>query len=58
MDLRYTPRCDPEGCSYNPTRMGTPDFYGKGKTVDTSRNFTYVTSFHHTGRVSLTVITV
>ena len=28
--------------------MGNPDFYGKGKTVDTSKKFTYaVPHFHH-----------
>jgi cellulose 1,4-beta-cellobiosidase len=35
-------RCDSIGCGFNPYRMGTKDFYGVGKTVDTSNVFTYV----------------
>jgi cellulose 1,4-beta-cellobiosidase len=35
-------QCDRYGCSYNPYRMGNTGFYGKGKTVDTGRKFTYV----------------
>jgi cellulose 1,4-beta-cellobiosidase len=35
-------RCDATGCSYNPYRMGNKEFYGKGKTVDTSKKFTCV----------------
>ncbi|KAM7208219.1 Exoglucanase 1 [Naviculisporaceae sp. PSN 640] len=38
-------RCDKWGCSYNPFQMGNRDFYGKGKTVDTSKKFTVVTRF-------------
>ncbi|TEA20217.1 putative 1,4-beta-D-glucan cellobiohydrolase A [Colletotrichum sidae] len=37
--------CDPEGCDYNPYRLGARDFYGQGKTVDTNRKFTVVTRF-------------
>ncbi|KAK0647981.1 cellobiohydrolaseI [Cercophora newfieldiana] len=44
-DRHYMSQCDPYGCNYNPTRMGVPGFYGKGKTVDTSRNFTVITRF-------------
>jgi cellulose 1,4-beta-cellobiosidase len=35
-------KCDMWGCGYNPYRMGSKDFYGKGKKVDTARNFTCV----------------
>lgn len=41
---RYGGYCDPNGCNYNPYRMGNKDFYGKGKEVDTTKKFTYV---HH-----------
>jgi len=37
-------RCDPVGCSYSPNQTGAENFYGKGKTLDTSRSFTYVLS--------------
>ncbi|KAK1775016.1 concanavalin A-like lectin/glucanase domain-containing protein [Copromyces sp. CBS 386.78] len=42
---RFAGLCDANGCDYNPYRMGNPDFYGKGKTVDTSKNFTVVSRF-------------
>lgn len=42
---RYAGRCDANGCDYNPYRMGNPDFYGEGKTLDTSQPFTVVTQF-------------
>ncbi|EGS24065.1 uncharacterized protein CTHT_0007770 [Thermochaetoides thermophila DSM 1495] len=42
---RFGGLCDANGCDYNPYRMGNKDFYGKGKTVDTSRKFTVVTRF-------------
>ncbi len=41
-DDRFAGKCDANGCDYNPYRMGNKDFYGKGKTVDTSKKFTYV----------------
>jgi cellulose 1,4-beta-cellobiosidase len=44
-DDRFAGKCDANGCDYNPYRMGTKDFYGKGKTVDTSKKFTVVTQF-------------
>jgi cellulose 1,4-beta-cellobiosidase len=44
-DDRFAGDCDANGCDYNPYRMGNPDFYGKGKTVDTSKKFTVVTRF-------------
>lgn len=39
---RFAGKCDANGCDYNPYRMGNKDFYGKGKTVDTSKKFTLV----------------
>lgn len=39
-DDRFAGDCDANGCDYNPYRMGNKDFYGKGKTVDTSQKFT------------------
>ncbi|CAJ2512651.1 Uu.00g007700.m01.CDS01 [Anthostomella pinea] len=42
---RFAGDCDPNGCDYNPYRMGNTDFYGKGKTLDTSSKFTVVTQF-------------
>ncbi|KAH9886106.1 glycoside hydrolase [Xylariomycetidae sp. FL2044] len=46
---RYNGDCDPDGCDLNPFRHGNTDFYGKGKTVDTSKKFTVVTQFHGSG---------
>ncbi|OAL06487.1 1,4-beta-D-glucan cellobiohydrolase-like protein [Phaeosphaeriaceae sp. SRC1lsM3a] len=46
---RYAGVCDPDGCDFNSYRMGVKDFYGKGKTVDTSKKFTVVTQFIGTG---------
>ncbi|KAK4182513.1 glycoside hydrolase [Podospora australis] len=42
---RFAGGCDANGCDYNPYRMGNTEFYGKGKTVDTSKKFTVVTQF-------------
>lgn len=42
---RYSGDCDPDGCDWNPYRMGNKDFYGAGKTVDTSKKFTVVTQY-------------
>jgi len=42
---RFAGDCDANGCDYSPYRMGNPDFYGKGKTVDTNRKFTVVSRF-------------
>ncbi|KAK4148445.1 glycoside hydrolase [Chaetomidium leptoderma] len=44
-DDRFAGDCDANGCDYNPYRLGNTDFYGKGKTVDTSKKFTVVTQF-------------
>lgn len=46
---RYAGDCDPDGCDWNPYRMGNKDFYGVGKTVDTSKKFTIVTQFVGSG---------
>lgn len=46
---RYAGLCDPDGCDFNSYRMGDKTFYGKGKTVDTSKKFTVVTQFVGTG---------
>jgi cellulose 1,4-beta-cellobiosidase len=43
--LHYKGVCDKDGCDFNPHRMGLHEFYGKGKTIDTSRPFTAVTQF-------------
>jgi len=37
--------CDKDGCDLNPYRAGVQDFYGPGKTVDTSKPLTVVTQF-------------
>lgn len=42
---RFDGLCDPDGCDFNSFRMGVTDFYGSGRTVDTSRKFTVVTQF-------------
>ncbi|RAH67783.1 putative 1,4-beta-D-glucan-cellobiohydrolyase [Aspergillus aculeatinus CBS 121060] len=42
---RYSGTCDPDGCDFNPYRLGNTNFYGPGKTVDTSKPFTVVTQF-------------
>ncbi len=43
-DDRWNFGCDRDGCSYNPYRFGSKDFFGRGavKQVDTTRPFTYV----------------
>jgi cellulose 1,4-beta-cellobiosidase len=46
---RYAGVCDPDGCDFNSYRMGDKTFYGKGKTIDTSKKFTVVTQFVGTG---------
>lgn len=38
--------CDKSGCSMNPYKMGYPEYYGPGYTVDTTRPFSVVTQFH------------
>ncbi|KAF2279987.1 exoglucanase-like protein 1 precursor [Westerdykella ornata] len=46
---RYAGSCDANGCDFNPFRVGVKDFYGKGKTVDTSKKMTVVTQFIGSG---------
>jgi len=46
---RYSGVCDPDGCDFNSYRQGDKTFYGKGKTVDTSKKFTVVTQFIGSG---------
>lgn len=46
---RYAGSCDANGCDFNPYRVGVKDFYGKGKTVDTSKKMTVVTQFIGSG---------
>lgn len=42
---RYNGLCDQDGCDYNPYRNGATDFYGPGKTVDTTKKFSVITQF-------------
>ncbi|KAL8314806.1 hypothetical protein RB593_008416 [Gaeumannomyces tritici] len=42
---RFAGGCDANGCDFNPYRMGNPDFYGPGKTIDTTKKFTVITRF-------------
>ncbi|RDL41000.1 uncharacterized protein BP5553_00979 [Venustampulla echinocandica] len=44
-DNRYGGVCDEDGCDFNPYRNGAKDYYGPGKTVDTTKKFTVVTQF-------------
>jgi len=43
--VRHDGVCDPDGCDFNSFRMGNKDFYGPGKTVDTTKKMTVVTQF-------------
>jgi len=44
---RYKGVCDKDGCDFNPFRLGSEDFYGKGPgfTIDTDNPMTVVTQF-------------
>ncbi|KAJ5885234.1 CAZyme family GH7 [Penicillium taxi] len=44
-DERYAGTCDPDGCDFNPYRMGNTSFFGPGKDVDTNSPITVVTQF-------------
>lgn len=46
---RYAGSCDANGCDFNPYRVGVKNFYGKGKTVDTSKKMTVITQFLGSG---------
>jgi cellulase len=41
--------CDKGGCGYNPYANGQHNFWGPGKTVDTSKPFTVITQFPASG---------
>nr|AMQ67175.1 1,4-beta-D-glucan cellobiohydrolase A [Aspergillus niger] len=55
-DDRYGGTCDPDGCDFNPYRMGNESFYGAGKIVDTGSKMTVVTQFITDGSSSLSEI--
>lgn len=42
---RYGGTCDPDGCDFNPYRMGNTSFFGPGMDVDTDSKVTVVTQF-------------
>ena len=42
---RYAGTCDPDGCDFNPYRMGNTSFFGPDKLVDTKSKMTVVTQF-------------
>jgi cellulose 1,4-beta-cellobiosidase len=42
---RYAGTCDPDGCDFNPYRVGVTDFYGAGLTVNSNDPITVVTQF-------------
>jgi cellulose 1,4-beta-cellobiosidase len=42
---RHSGMCDKDGCDFNSYRMGDQSFYGKGKTVDSTKKMTVVTQF-------------
>jgi cellulose 1,4-beta-cellobiosidase len=44
-DDRYAGVCDKDGCDFAAYRLGAQDFYGTGKTIDTSKPFTLITQF-------------
>ncbi|KAG8903587.1 hypothetical protein FRC01_009142, partial [Tulasnella sp. 417] len=43
--IKYDGFCDPDGCDFNPYRLGNPSFYGAGMTIDTTKKLTVVTQF-------------
>lgn len=42
---RYGGTCDPDGCDFNPYRMGNTSFFGPDKIIDTNSKMTVVTQF-------------
>ncbi|CEL59238.1 hypothetical protein RSOLAG1IB_03171 [Rhizoctonia solani AG-1 IB] len=40
-----TSYCDRDGCDFNPYRLGSRAYYGKGMTIDTTQKITIVTQF-------------
>ncbi|KAL6697090.1 Exoglucanase 1 [Trichoderma pleuroticola] len=51
---RYGGTCDPDGCDWNPYRLGNTSFYGPGSsfTLDTTKKLTVVTQFATNGAIS------
>ncbi|KAL7928143.1 Exoglucanase 1 [Trichoderma chlorosporum] len=51
---RYAGTCDPDGCDWNPYRLGNTSFYGPGSTftLDTTKKMTVVTQFATSGAIS------
>jgi cellulose 1,4-beta-cellobiosidase len=48
---RYAGVCDPDGCDWNPYRLGSKSFYGPGSSfkIDTTKKVTVVTQFLTSG---------
>lgn len=42
---RYAGTCDPDGCDFNPYRMGNLDFWGPGMTIDSTKPVQVITQF-------------
>nr|Q9P8P3.1 RecName: Full=Exoglucanase 1; AltName: Full=1,4-beta-cellobiohydrolase; AltName: Full=Cellobiohydrolase 7A; Short=Cel7A; AltName: Full=Exocellobiohydrolase I; Short=CBHI; AltName: Full=Exoglucanase I; Flags: Precursor [Trichoderma harzianum]AAF36391.1 cellobiohydrolase [Trichoderma harzianum] len=51
---RYGGTCDPDGCDWNPYRLGNTSFYGPGSSfaLDTTKKLTVVTQFATDGSIS------
>nr|AFD50192.1 cellobiohydrolase i [Trichoderma orientale] len=51
---RYGGTCDPDGCDWNPYRLGNTSFYGPGSsfTLDTTKKLTVVTQFETSGAIN------
>ncbi|RFU76296.1 cellobiohydrolase i [Trichoderma arundinaceum] len=51
---RYGGSCDPDGCDWNPYRLGNHTFYGPGSsfTLDTTKKLTVVTQFATNGAIN------
>lgn len=42
---RYAGTCDPDGCDFNPYRLGNTTFYGPGGTIDSTKPVQVITQF-------------
>jgi len=42
---RFNGHCDKDGCDFNPYRAGVRDFFGPGKTVDSTQKMRVITQF-------------
>ena len=42
---RFNGVCDKDGCDFNPFRAGVTDFFGPGKTVDSTQKMRVITQF-------------